>query len=241
MVLVLTSASNTWGLWRLKYTHTCTCTCLFFTCTCTFIFSVHVGCQFYWPIMWSIFNHVVSYKQHSCNKQRIWLPVRVTVGGISIPIVNKDDYQTWRKGSDYIDITYYYSISIHAYTFVGAELVDTCHVQLQQQHCIYIKIWTHVNMLQPNTEGSSLCDGLRFWYVHRLYNMEVQKGLTSKTNPNLGEAIPVPTQAHLYNTSAKSRATQVQHRGHIHMLLCHDYFRSAPSMRTLNSTHHMPL
>ena len=38
--------------------------------------------------------------------------------------------------------------------------------------------------------------------------MKVQKG---KTNPNLGEAIPVPSQAHLpvyiYNTSAKSRAT----------------------------------
>ena len=37
--------------------------------------------------------------------------------------------------------------------------------------------------------------------------MKVQIGLTAKTNPNLGEAILVPSQAHLCNTSAKSRAT----------------------------------
>ena len=37
--------------------------------------------------------------------------------------------------------------------------------------------------------------------------MKVQIGLTSKTDPNLGEAILVPSQAHLCNTSAKGRAT----------------------------------
>ena len=38
--------------------------------------------------------------------------------------------------------------------------------------------------------------------------MKIQKGLSSKTNPNLGEAIPVPSQAHLYKySSAKARAT----------------------------------
>ena len=29
--------------------------------------------------------------------------------------------------------------------------------------------------------------------------MKIQKGLSSKTNPNVGEAIPMPSQAHLYN------------------------------------------
>ena len=39
--------------------------------------------------------------------------------------------------------------------------------------------------------------------------MKVQIGLTSKTNPNLGEAILVSSQAYLYNTSAKDRATYI--------------------------------
>ena len=29
--------------------------------------------------------------------------------------------------------------------------------------------------------------------------MKIQKGSSSKTNPSLGEAIPMPSQAHLYN------------------------------------------
>ena len=29
--------------------------------------------------------------------------------------------------------------------------------------------------------------------------MKIQKGLSSETNPNLGEAIPIPSQVHLYN------------------------------------------
>ena len=37
--------------------------------------------------------------------------------------------------------------------------------------------------------------------------MKVHIGLTSKTNPNLGEAILVPSQAHLRKNSAKDRAT----------------------------------
>ena len=32
-----------------------------------------------------------------------------------------------------------------------------------------------------------------------LLHMKIQKGLSSKSNPNLGEAIPMPSQAHLHN------------------------------------------
>ena len=41
--------------------------------------------------------------------------------------------------------------------------------------------------------------------------MKVQKGLTFKTNPNLGKAILVPSQAHLCNTNTLQRfVTEIQ-------------------------------
>ena len=47
--------------------------------------------------------------------------------------------------------------------------------------------------------------------VHFYMYTKVQKASSSsKTNPNLGEAIPVPSQAHTYkNTIAKGRVTSM--------------------------------
>ena len=35
-------------------------------------------------------------------------------------------------------------------------------------------------------------------HTHTYYYTKIQKVLSSKTNPNLGEAIPVPSQVQLY-------------------------------------------
>ena len=35
--------------------------------------------------------------------------------------------------------------------------------------------------------------------MYSQYTMKIQKGSSSKTNSNLGEAIPMPSQAYLYN------------------------------------------